>query len=469
MQNEFEKQVQQKMEELKLVPSEPVWQKVEMQIRQRKDRRRLFLWLPVAVVLIGGGLWYAVYENAETIASKNTRSQTERRQPGNRSQDSERKPIEHNNLPGTLKTENNIPVENTQRLTNKTTPINKFVEPLKTKATPSANRSSEKSNFPEKSSRVKKENAPAEVEKRVAVKDSPGREVAEPAGKTTPDATLLPLQLTDTIAGTKIKEEEIQTIPGDSIATKDSSSIKKPAVKKPAPSKWKYAVVAGSRVAGSGRIGVFNGEKSLLYANPNAPGGSPAASYGPSEVEKGLALTIGGMAKKQLGNRTAFSTGLLYNYYGNTINVGNRIVQNTVLRDYAVSQYYSNIGANNSYVLLQPYDNRYHFLSVPLSFDWQILKKQPLNFRTELSLQYLIHTNGLVFDNNRQAYFHSKDAFNRVQLFAGFGLDYSIPLKKSAIALGPDVQYGLSRLEKGNADYHLFSYGVRAAFQFHKK
>jgi len=45
MQNEFEKQVQQKMEELQLVPSAPVWEKIEEQIRRKKDRRRLILHL----------------------------------------------------------------------------------------------------------------------------------------------------------------------------------------------------------------------------------------------------------------------------------------------------------------------------------------------------------------------------------------------------------------------------------------
>lgn len=68
MQNEFEKQVQQKMEELKLVPSEPVWQKVEMQIRRKKDRRRLIFWIPLLVVLLGGGLWMRIDYSSKRIS-----------------------------------------------------------------------------------------------------------------------------------------------------------------------------------------------------------------------------------------------------------------------------------------------------------------------------------------------------------------------------------------------------------------
>src|SRR5687767_10972187 len=50
----FEKQVQQTMEELSFVPSEPVWQKVESQIRGKKDKRRLIFWV-LPFILLGGG------------------------------------------------------------------------------------------------------------------------------------------------------------------------------------------------------------------------------------------------------------------------------------------------------------------------------------------------------------------------------------------------------------------------------
>ena len=63
MQNEFEKQVKQKMEELDFVPSTPVWNKIEEQIRHKNDRRRLFLLLPLFVLLLAGGIIWMVYKN----------------------------------------------------------------------------------------------------------------------------------------------------------------------------------------------------------------------------------------------------------------------------------------------------------------------------------------------------------------------------------------------------------------------
>ena len=55
MHDKFEKEVQQKMEELKLRPSEPVWEKIEMAITPERKRKRSILWLSLAVLLLGGG------------------------------------------------------------------------------------------------------------------------------------------------------------------------------------------------------------------------------------------------------------------------------------------------------------------------------------------------------------------------------------------------------------------------------
>src|SRR5215213_4098222 len=65
----FEKQVRQKMEELSFTPSEPVWQKVEEQIRKKKERRRVFFWiLPFA--LLGGIYFYLSNKNVIQLSNE---------------------------------------------------------------------------------------------------------------------------------------------------------------------------------------------------------------------------------------------------------------------------------------------------------------------------------------------------------------------------------------------------------------
>ena len=57
--NEFEKQIQQKMDELKLHPSDTVWPKIEAQVRKEKRRRWVLIFLPLILIsfLYGGYVW----------------------------------------------------------------------------------------------------------------------------------------------------------------------------------------------------------------------------------------------------------------------------------------------------------------------------------------------------------------------------------------------------------------------------
>lgn len=63
--NEFEKQVQQKMNELKFVPSATVWHEVEKQINERKKRRLPFLWFILLGVSLGGAVWLYKINNPD--------------------------------------------------------------------------------------------------------------------------------------------------------------------------------------------------------------------------------------------------------------------------------------------------------------------------------------------------------------------------------------------------------------------
>ena len=55
--NEFEKQVQQKMEELKLHPSDSVWLNIEAHISRKKRRRLAWVFFPILFMCLCGGYW----------------------------------------------------------------------------------------------------------------------------------------------------------------------------------------------------------------------------------------------------------------------------------------------------------------------------------------------------------------------------------------------------------------------------
>ena len=78
--NEFEKQVQQKMKEFDLRPSEEVWMEVERRIRKEKKRRWFILWFLFPVLLTGAGvtIYSLTTTNKKSIGSNQDQKQIER-------------------------------------------------------------------------------------------------------------------------------------------------------------------------------------------------------------------------------------------------------------------------------------------------------------------------------------------------------------------------------------------------------
>lgn len=58
--HDFEKQVQLKMEQLRLRPSNAVWAGVEKNIRRDKRRRRMIIWIPLLLLFMGAGGYIAL-------------------------------------------------------------------------------------------------------------------------------------------------------------------------------------------------------------------------------------------------------------------------------------------------------------------------------------------------------------------------------------------------------------------------
>ena len=448
MQNEFEKQVQLKMEELKLVPSEPVWQKVERQIRKEKDRRRALLWIPL-LALIGAGLWLGIDKLAQTTAFKSPA------------------PVKETKL-GSPSSENHAPVESFKTTPKTSSGNHQAIRKLAIVNPHFTPGSAKRSSVNEKQSSVpmltRQQDSESTNKKNTVIESTDDNNKPEPIKDKEATSGIQPKATQTGDTSTALK-------PALSTATQpvktDSSSVKAAPVKKFAISKqWKFNFVLASGSSGLGRVEFANGQKSMnVYSSPpsgaSSGGTGQFSSYGPSAVENGFALTAGGTAKRQLTRRTSFTTGLLYNYYSNTIQVGSQVNQNRTILNYPVSQFYT-----GQTTVSQPYRNQYHFISLPADMDWQMLRRHPLNLSFGLSFQYLVSTNALRYDYNTQSYFHNLSAFNRAQLMSGISMTYSVLVKQKPLSFGPQFQYGLTRLEKGNADNHLFSYGLKAQWQF---
>ena len=69
--NDFEKQVQHRLEELQLRPTPAVWTEVEKQIHKDKKRRRVIIfWWLLPVLLTGGAITYYLSTNNKSTSNE---------------------------------------------------------------------------------------------------------------------------------------------------------------------------------------------------------------------------------------------------------------------------------------------------------------------------------------------------------------------------------------------------------------
>ena len=465
MQNEFEKQVHQKMEELTIIPSDPVWKKVEQQLRKKKDRRRLLLWLPPVVLFLGAGFWFFMNDDLQqnTFNHSSEKNYRQKKKLAKPQQTIHNKTI----VETTTKKQADKTKTHSEALhknVSGTATISTFNEPSIRKKTLAKTKQNNQPQFVlNKNAAEQKMESVVKGERMDFASSINNRKKINEVD----NASSILQQNTNSSLSNRSKIKALTTELKVVFIGADTALQTQAALKKSAASKWNYALLLNG--GASGLSSLFNRQQ-FFGAAPNFSsgppnGGSGAFYYGTSAVKNDWSLAVGIAATKQLSKRTSFSTGVHYQYYSNSILVGNKITQDTILANFAVSQYYSGSGAT-----LQPYRNQYHFFSIPVGVNLQLLKKIPLHLYAGLSLQYLIQTNALRFDYNSQSYFHNKKAFNSTQLFSGLGLHYSLFLKQQVLLFGPQLQYSFTRIEKGSrSSPHLFSYGVSAQWQWRKK
>ena len=475
MQNSFEKQVQEKMDELQFVPTEPVWQNIEKQIRTKKDRRRLILWLPFLFLLLGGGAWWftARYQNADSVAKTGKNSETvantvdgnPNHRPAVNAQypgEKERTIVLENGLKGQKQvTEKDFPESNDKHR------IVIASLPVKTKSAKPSALSEFSHKLPQNALGNEKDKAVATVEQgkksRLIGKDT------GTGGAVKTDTALNKSHHKKDSSATKYKVAELKT---DSANTAIAEPVK---VDKSKAGKWQFAILANAGISGLSKgfgsfgFGSFREEKALQDANYSPGSGSPSPVYDPSPVKNNLSFSAGVSARKEVTKRLAVVTGLQYNYYSTNIAVGQMRRQDTTVFNsgftQSVSRFYLNSGTN-----FTGYRNHYHFITLPFSVEWSVWKKAPLYLQAGLSVQHIISTNALIFDKSSRIYYEDKNAFNKTQLFSSFGLSYAVfKRSKTSLLIGPQLQYGISDLEKNTSGKHLFSLGLTARFLFHKK
>ena len=500
--NEFEKKVSSEMQELRFKPSDNVWLRVEERIKTKK-KRRIF----VVIFLLAGvgllGYWQRnnLFGEQKTDVAKTVQkdSPEEKQKEANSQSTNEintssaikqntetTKPEETKNTTGKAaenkligdrsaidkkdiavsKNEISKPRHNEDETNKKQGPVKtkKVQKPEASIAIVSAN-SKTKNGVVDGTSKDLKTN-PETNEKK--------EEIIQPEAK--------PVENKIDSAKTLTGEQEKNATP------KTDTLLKADPTKEPAPQivnlsekKWKWGLYITPGISSLNDNGIsFGGLKSadLNYQSPTTGSGSaapPPVRQKPSDIKSGFALQVGVIAQRRLSSRTSISMGLQYGYYSNVIGVGTR--RDSLLNNNLFS---SLLDRNDDHIYnaggdTVKFTNRYHFIELPLRFQWQLNKSKtnPLVWSTGFTIGQLIASNALMYDTAFNGiYYKNNKLLNKTQFSLSTGFSWTIANgKKAQWSLGPIANIHLNRLvdspfeDKG----FLFFAGLRTSILFNEK
>ena len=505
--NEFEKKVSSEMQELKFKPSEAVWLRVEERIRKKKKRRVVvIIFLLAGLALLGYWQWDDFFggkkneiANVEKQNGTNSNTSNEVNNTPTNKQASETIKQEEIKNPNDKtisdKIINDKPVANKKDIIVSKNEINKpkVSKKEETKVKPAPART-KKADEPELSVDIV---SPDTQKKNIVTDNTKVKDTV--VEKTDPEVIIKQVETKKPEVVSK-ENKSVQSVPvKDSAKTeviekKKIDSVKKDTVLKaepvsPAPlakkdtseKKWKWGLhlTPGISSLNDISISLFSGLKSaeMDYQGPQSGTGTgvPPIRQKPSEIKAGFAFQAGSFVQRQLSKRTSLSLGLQYGYYSNVIGVGTR--RDSLLNNNLFS---SLLDRNDDHIYnaggdTVKFTNRYHFIELPLRFQWQLNKSKtnPLVWSTGFTIAQLIASNALMYDTAFNGiYYKNNKLLNKTQFSLSTGFSWTIANgKKAQWSLGPIANIHLNRLVDSPFENKgfLFFAGLRTSILFNEK
>jgi hypothetical protein len=460
-QNKFEKDIRQKLDELKIPPSEAVWQNVEKRIAIKQTRRRGVLVLFfIALFLLTGGYFWLHINNENESRKREVVLQNE----GLRTRDSLSM---YQLVPG--KKDINTMAPQTEKTLSSTiikSVTNQISEKPKSRKTVFSKKGKVKTNIA-KGFAVNEDSITAVDEKVEKLQNdlSPGNE--DVAIKKTEETKPGAHDLKDEVALTdSIRQPNTTMI---SLEKKDTSSISK--VEKKIVSnhkrKWRPGITlsGGASLIGNEFLSGGNNLYSDYLSSSPLPGsGTGNSSYFySSAVRSSFAFFGGFFIEKNISVNHRISVGINYKYFSTLNRVGYKI-------DSAQTAYNFSTGTTAS----GDHRNSFSYLDIPITITFRIgnAKSFPLFWHAGVNISELVYSNALQFKSVPGIYYIDNSFFNKTQF--GFNTGFSTTLfsdRKSSLQIGPYFYYSASRLaDKGMYGKKHFSYvGISTQLLFNKK
>ena len=442
--NKFEKQVQQKMDELKIQPSDAVWKKIEVRIEKRKEHRwgLIILFLLIGITLCGGyWLWSARQQKflGDNSAAKNSSVKDIGQTSVKENKNIQRKinPVsestnENNNEGATIKQ---------PRVENKNSTQNgKFLTPSRTK---------DKSNAKEKTSITSTGETEMIGDTSIETKASMTSSALSENVIDKPE---------DSLQGKVYVDSSSKSIASDvPVSDHDTAAQKEPnaaVTKKSNKNKWKFGILLSGGMSGVGSH-FLDLNDAPVYAAPGALSSGQQTGFSSPGSKSAFAFLAGLFVERQISKRSGLVAGI--NFKSFNVSTG--------LNDSAGT--YSSRSAANKYI------NRFNFIELPVSVKMLIgnEKKIPLYWQGGLVLSELINSNALQYNEYSGYYYQDNSIFNKTQF--GFNTAFSVglfPKQKTSILIGPYFYYNASKI--GNEGLynkkHFAFVGLQTQIIFHK-
>lgn len=453
----FEEEVQQRMNELKLTPSAPVWAGVDAALRKDK-RRRWFFYLLFAGVLLGTGTWifyttgvqqkkhqqFAVKKPSQqtiqentTVADKNnsvTKSGVDSKPSINHPEPSSSKKAAENNIASKEKS----PLQ----LSKKSTLVKKTVQ-------------QQNSHRQETAAKPKTEST-----------------VVENVEVTTPVApveqgkmSLIEKKQQDSLQTNVEQKSEPQIVVADTVSKKDSLvstpvsvPAAKPIVKKP---KWQSGFQLNGGVADISqslvpRANLFSSDLSgTNYVGPTGVN-YPGIIIKENTVNHNIQFGIGYLLRRSLNKRLNFATGIHYQYSSFKVNNFQRIDTFSTLQNRLVNAVVNESTTNFSL----------HYLQVPTELQWKIAG----NKNGQLMLNTgLLHSMRLAGTSAKPPFADSSSRASFYQPLLQIVPSYEWKMKDAQMQIGWYLNYGLLPVYKTAAENHWWQTGLRIQYYFKPK
>ncbi|HET6994727.1 MAG TPA: porin family protein [Chitinophagaceae bacterium] len=495
--NEFEKQVQEKMEDFRLNPSASVWKNVEDELREKKRKRVIFFLLipAAAILLLIVSVYYFNHESKpdnhqvdslpagrqgrESIVKKHDPASNPEQGPDSHRVDSRESKVDSKNPASSIKHQ----ASSIQHPASSTTDnINvAAIRPLagRKKNLPVAENSNSDNSLKNKQDKVATTTGNFDVS------------ITQPATQKKTEPKNDVVKVNSEPVATELKKATDNDQAGAASVNTDKPEAKnlamtneaKQAVAKNEPGKNKtrwgldFSIGVSSIQSNPFPMLKLGGAMDAVYAPQNNPNGGSASGGGvappipPSEVTGGLSFRIGYTREWQVSERSSFSGGVQYAYASTHVKIGSAV--DSALRVSASYNNFTSMEVNKSYRAGDDdkYTNSFHYVAIPLGYHWQINKKIPVQLNFEVSLGYLLSSNALVYSSsNGGIYYQDDDAFNKMQFAIGTGLSYSFKTKKGAdLVIGPQLSFNTNSLLANDHKQYLWFGGLNTRLFFPKK